>query len=219
MRKILKKKLQALYPLAVFLIFCFPARGVIQYRPVGSLERHEIAGGWAVAKPLEGVFSSSQNKAFFLDYSLYFPEVTALLPQPWQKIGAPGFALGGAFFRQGGALCPEGGKTPFFGSFGFKVRVSYFEKILPFMEYGLSRAGCAVFDFDKKPEYAPAPVKVKTYFSIGLNLSLKIIDRKSVYNLDQDYGLNDIGVRAQCRRYYRTNQPVFICSAGLSLLF
>ena len=205
-----KQKIRAFYLTAALLVFCFPSRGVIQYRPVSSLERHEIAGG------------GGANKTLFLDYSLYFPEITAILSEPWKRIGVVGLSAGGTLLPKDNRHCGAGAggkKTPLFAHVGFKVRVSYFEKILPFMEYGLSRAGCVMFDQNKDPKYFPALRKTQTYFSLGLNLSFKIIDRKSIYSLDQDYGLNDMGIRAQCRWYYGTKEPVFICSAGLSLLF
>lgn len=232
------------FHIVISLFLCFPSWGVIQYRPIGSPERHEIAGGWTFGDPFhnftdddkvsllpaqkDGSSSPSlaNKRAYFLNYSLYFPEVTALLPKPWNKVGSSGFSTGARLFQKGEGFCTEKGQSPLFTHLGLKAKFSYFEEITPFLEYGLGWLGCAQnlkLDKDKPFKYTPTSTKIKTYIAIGLNLSFKILDRKSIYSLDQDYGFNDMGIQGQCRWYHGTmnekKNSLFMCEAGLSLLF
>ena len=230
------------FHIVISLFLCFPSWGIIQHRPIGSPERHEIAGGWTLGDPFvdddKVILTPNQKngnpspnpvagkRAYFLNYSLYFPEVTALLPKPWNKIGAPGLSLGARLFQKGGELCIEQEQQSLFTHLGLKARFSYFEKVIPFVEYGLGWLGCVQnlkLDKDKPFKYTPTSTTMKTYAAIGLNLSFKILDRKSIYSLDQDYGFNDMGIHGQCRWYHGTmnekKTSVFMCEAGLSLLF
>ena len=234
-----------LFNTVILCLFCFPSWGTIQYRPIGSPERHEIVGGWTLEDPFRNfadddkiILSPAQEngnslnslaaskRAYFLNYSLYFPEATTLFPKPWDKIGAPGLSLGARLFQKGGELCAEKESYPLFTHLGLKARFPYFEEVIPFVEYGMGWLGCVhnlKLEKNKSFKYSPTLTKIKTYIAVGLNLSFKILDRKSIYSLDQDYGFNDMGIQGQCRWYHGTmdekKNSIFMCEAGLSLLF
>ena len=206
-------------------VILFPAQGAVQYRPIGSPERHEITLG----RSFENPFSSrktrlSKQPGYFLSYDLYLPEINSLLlPEKWRRIGYMGFTVSGSLYqnKKTDSLC--GGKKLIWPArAGIKIKMSHFEMAAPFVEYGLSRVGCV----GKKSKFNEIlksvknnPLKLKTYFSIGLNMSFKILDRKSIYTLDQDYGLNDMGIRGQCQWHRGSKSSVFVCTAGFSLLF
>ena len=203
-------------------VLCLPTWGMIQYKPISSIERHEIAIGWAFKTPIQNF--ASRYRADSLNYSLYFPEVTALLPEPWSNVGAPGLNLGAKLFNKEAKLfCTKEKEQTLFTYLGLKARFSYFETLIPFVEYGMGWMNCIQnLTFDKEAEtfkHSPGPIKVKAYFALGLNLSFKILDKKSLYNLDQDYGLNDIGIQGQCRWYKGTDKVLTLCELGLSVLF
>lgn len=210
------------FTLVLLSLLYFPAWGMIQYKPISSIERHEIAIGWAFKTPIKKF--ASRYRATSLNYSLYFPELTALLPEPWSNIGAPGLSLGAKIFKEGAKLlCTKEKEEALFTHLGLKARFPYFETLIPFVEYGMGWMNCIQnLTLDKEAEtfkHFPGPIKVKAYFALGLNLSLKILDKKSLYNLDQDYGLNDIGIQGQCRWYKGTEKVLTLCELGLSVLF
>ena len=205
----------------LLLSFSFPSQGNIQYKPISSPERHEFTGGFAFKTPLPNF--ASRHRALSLNYSLYFPEVTALLPEPWNHIGAPGLNLGATLFKVGYKLCTQEKEQPLFTHLGLKAKISYFETIIPFAEYGMGWMSCIQnLTLNKEAEvfkHSQGPLKVKTYFALGLNLSFKILDKKSMYSLDQDYGLNDIALQGQCRWYQGAEKTLTLCELGLSVLF
>ncbi|MCY4512631.1 MAG: hypothetical protein OXB86_02965 [Bdellovibrionales bacterium] len=200
----------------------FPSWGDIQYKPISSPERHEFTGSFAFKTPIQNF--ASRHRALSLNYSLYFPEITAaLLPEPWSHIGAPGLSLGATLFKVGHEFCTQEKEHPLFTHLGFKAKFSYFEAIIPFAEYGMGWMSCIKnLTLDKEAEvfrHSPGPMKLKTYFALGLNLSFKILDKKSMYSLDRDYGLNDIALQGQCRWYQGTEKTLTLCEIGLSVLF
>ena len=61
------------------------------------------------------------------------------------------------------------------------------------------------------------------YVSLGLNFSLKLFDRKAIYNLDEDYGINDVGIQTKCTLLLgedisSSDNSSWLCQAGFSLL-
>ena len=210
-----------LFTFFILSLLCFPSWGLIQYKPISSPERHEITVGWSFKKPIPNF--ASQHRAFLLNYSLYFPEITALLPKPWNDIGAPGLSLGARLFKKGHSLCNNEKDQPLFTHLGFKTKISYLETVIPFAEYGMGWMSCVQnLTLDRSAETfkrSSGPIKIKSYLALGLNLSLKILNKKTIYSLDQDYGLNDIGVQAQCRWYRGARKTLTLCEVGLSVLF
>ena len=186
--------------------------GQAQYQPVSSLERHELA--------IDFPFSLKSWKGFSaLKYTVYFPEIFALAPSPYNQIFTPGLQAGilhtlgpnqtGKNYGHCGAK-----KTLPPYHIGFKGKISYFELLRPFFELGFTQSLC----------YAPKTSKIKLshYVSFGLFLSLKTLDSSSIYSLDQDYGINDLGLKTECLRYYseQNKEKSFpFCQFGFQISF
>ena len=95
--------------------------------------------------------------------------------------------------------------------------MTYWEKVQPFVGISLMKVFCqksfgSFKESSKKTEYI---------FPFGLSVSLKAIDSRSVYSLDEDYGLNDLSLLVRCFRAKIKNKSKsrFICEAGLEALF
>lgn len=213
--------------LCFFFLYLFSTLswGQMQYAPLASVERHELSSGFSVSiKNWQENPSSKIFPVFFLKYTLYFPEISSYVPKPYQKIFIPGFTAGANLFRsqkQGknyGICKTDEGIYPSTYYLGLKGKMAYFEFLQPFAEFGLARSSCYSKNFSK---FFKAKRKLSHYFSYGFFLSLKILDRMSIYTLDQDHGINDVGVKTECLYHPKTekNKSLSFCQFGLQLSF
>ena len=211
------KKTLFLFSLCFFPLFLWSD---LQYKPLSSFERHELSSGFSPSSKN----SKEAAHSFFLKYSFYLPEIENFLPEPYQKIFLPGFHAGINLFRRTAgkkqALCKTSPGT--YSSayhFGLKGKITYFEYVQPFTEWGLARSLCHTKYFSR---IHSVKTKLSQYFSYGLFASFKILDRESIYSMDQSYGINDFGLRAECLYYYPKSEKTGsfnFCQFGLQLSF
>ena len=210
--------------LFLFCLCCFssPSWSDIQYKPLSSAERHELSSGFSTKDWQKKLLKNLP--AVFLKYTFYFPETEDLLPESYKKIFIPGLSTG-AFLRawdkgKNYGICKvNAGIHSVAYHLGLKGKSSYFEFLQPFGEFGLARSFCYAKNSSKNPK---ANLKLSHYFSYGFSLSLKILDKTSIYVLDQDYGINDIGIKTECLHYYtkdKTNKIFSFCQLGLQISF
>ena len=198
--------------------------GQIQYNPLSSAERHELSSGFSVSKK-NGQKSLISLPVFFLKYGLYFPEIESVLTEPYKKAFIPGLQMGINLFQaqqivKNYKICGTGSNilsAAYY--FGIKGKSSYFEALQPFAELGLARSFCYTKNFSK---ISTAKIKLRHYLSYGIFFSLKIFDKAPVYALDQDYGINDLGIKMECLHYYSkktTDKSINFCQFGLQMSF
>ena len=209
--------------LCVFFFLYSPlSLGLIQYRPIHSPEKHELSLGIIVKHSKNTALSYDSH---FFNYGRYFSEINSLLPKPWNNIFLLGLSLGAKILKNSSYQNSCSSEShPFFYHAGGKFKLSYFEILRPFVEYGWVQAACVknlTLDSSLKDfEYSKGTLQLKQYFALGLDLSFKFLDKKSIYSLDQDYGLNDIGMRGQCFKYLQKDKTSFLsCEIGLNFLF
>lgn len=214
------------YLFLFFLCFSPLSWGQMQHKPLSSVERHEVSSGVSISiknwqeNPLSNIFP-----VFFLKYVFYFPEVSDYFPKSYERIFIPGLVAGANLFRSQSKgknykICKMNeGIYPSTYYLGLKGKSAYLEFLQPFAEVGLARSSCYSKNFSK---FAKAKKKLNHYFAYGVFLSLKILDRTSIYSLDQDYGINDVGIKAECLHYYPKNEEdksFNFCQFGLQISF
>lgn len=222
------------YLLRTLLCICFLWPLVsfgMQYRVQGSPERHEIALG-VLGYPIT-TKSVPKKEGFFLDYSFYFNEVHKFSQNRFKSYGQIGIEVGANSFDNKALgnikdVCANQNQHPLWLYAGSKLRVSYLENIIPFLGYGWAIPKCSSKlsrpQELKSLKVNPSSSSLNRYFSVGLNISLKLFDKASVYVLDEDYGINDTGIHLKCmlfsakQKNSNSDQP-WLCQAGLSLLF
>ncbi len=212
-------KIKKLFVLFYLILLPLPLWAETQYKPQSSFERHEFSFGSSIS------LTSKPKKALsvpFLKYTLYVPEISNLLVEPYNKIFTPGLSAGANLFlskdrSKNYGICESEEVYPLVYHLGLKVKVPYFEFFQPFAESGLARSSC----YSKNIKVFKSQKKLSYYLSYGLFLSLKILDRVAVYTLDQDYGINDVGVKAECLRYYpKDKEKSFnFCQFGFQFSF
>ena len=191
----------------------------IQYRPISSVEKHELSSGFGFS--IKKWRESFKNK-FFLNYVFYFPELSRFYFPDLNRIFIPGLQAGVNFFKtqKNYGICPSR-KDIYSSAYhtGLKGKSAYFEWGQPFVGIGLLKTFCYAKNFSKN--FSPKS-RLSYYISYGLLLSLKILDRSSIYAMDQDYGINDLGVKLEClHNYYKDkkNKPFYFCQLGLQISF
>lgn len=205
-----------------FFLFVFVniSWGEIQYKPLFSMERHELSSGLSVNIKKWHKDQTEKFPIFFLKYSLYFPEVGQFFPDTYKHLFIPGLQTGFNLFKtkQKYDLCETGpGILPFTYHYGLKGKSAYFEFFQPFAEWGWAQSLCYSKNLSTTVK---TKIKLRYYFSYGVFLSLKVLDRHSMYALDQDYGINDVGLRIECLHYdTTTNSSLQFCQIGLQLSF
>ena len=205
--------------------FPFLLWGQIQHKPLSSPERHELSAGLSISKKSWTENLLRKSPAFFLEYALYFPEILNSIPEPYNKLFRPGLSAGVNFFKSKNEekyrFCETTSKKPNSSAYhlGLKGKIPYFEFFQPFAEWGLARSFC---HSEKFSHLFKAKKKLKSYFSYGFILSLKILDKISIYTLDQDYGINDIGIKTECKHYQpkdKADKSFSLCQFGLQISF
>ena len=211
----------------LFLFWAVPSLANIQYKPISSVER----SGFYFGGTLENKFVT-EEESFFSGYSFkydfFIPEINNLVGENYRDIFKFSLGVGSHFFKakykNNKSLC-ESSKQPqallYYG--GLKGILAYFEYFTPFVEFGLVRSHCFSYDqAAKKLSFSKASQEMKSYLSFGLFLSFKMLDRVSIYSLDRDYGINDVGVTSRCSWFYKkevkTKSPrkLAFCEVGLS---
>ena len=198
--------------------------GQIQYKPLSSPQRHEFAGGFSIStKNWQWKKDFSKNlPSSFLKYAFYFPEIKAFLPESYKEIFIPSLSFGVNILKRdlleekNYEICEKSTSIHAFAyHLGLKGTIPYFEFLQPFAELGLARSFCS-------PKNSEIKRKLKHYFSYGFFLSLKTVDSEAIYSLDQDYGINDVGIKTECLHYYSKNKkdkPFNFCQFGLQFSF
>ena len=234
--------MKTIFKVLLSLIFFTPlfSVGELQYRVEGSQERHEIAGG-LFNYPVTKNYVPKSTSGAYLDYSFYFPEIHDLLDNQFKTYGQLGFtgkvyafsnANGEIQDVEAEGLCVSGSDYPAVFLFGTKARISYLEYFNPSIEYGWTFIHCgSKLDVKNLKSFNLKSIdsSLNRYISIGLDVSLKLFDRASVYALDEDYGINDIGFNFKCtllsgnveaeEKDAKVQNKPWICQVGLSLLF
>ncbi len=190
--------------------------GQMQYSPLSSAERHALSFAAPIKNDPQKSWTENLS-TFVLKYGLYFPEIEAAWPDFHKKAIAPSLQLGILLRGKNNEIC-EKGQNIKSGAYhlGLRGKNSYFSYLQPFVEAGLARSFC---HGKKISSFRASRVKLSHYFSYGLLLSLKIFDRAAIYSLDQDYGVNDIGITAECRHYYPKIKGHSFCQLGLQMSF
>ena len=176
----------------IFLLFLFPLFSWgIQYQPTSSVKRHEISLNFDLRLSKEkNLWKKFSSKS--LTWTVLIPEFNDFIPSPYKNIFTPGVDLGFLFFDEKNKntdVCPVD-KEGYQGAWHLGVlgKIDYFEPVKFFGSLGLTRGNCVkkkdLFDVSLKQE-------LSHYLSYGMFFSLKLLDKSSVYALDQDYGVND----------------------------
>jgi len=191
------------------IFFSFYSWGEIQYKPLSSIERHEVSFGYSVAikdwknkKTLE-----KKLPVVSLNYSLYFPEISHwIFPDNFKNllilsVSGTGNKLRGQ--KTYGICGTNTDRQSSMAQFGFKIKSALLETFQPFVEWGWAKPFCHSKNFSEfdKPE-----IQFKSYLSYGFFVSFKLIDRHSIYALDQDYGVNDLGLKMECLQYNKKTE-------------
>lgn len=165
-----------------------------------------------------GPFEEGKNpfsiKGLFLTYNYYFTNLW--LPEKYK-----GYLLGGLELKAGldrrdsGCAGYQSRSLPL--QAGVKLRLVYWEKVQPFVGVGWMKAFCQK-DFKI---FKSSSAKPQYIFPFGVSMSLKILDSAAVYSLDEDYGLNDLSLLAQCFRIktQKESKARLVCEVGLEALF
>lgn len=226
-----KEKIKKFYlakPFFIFSVVFFSqfVWSTIQYKPLSSNERHELSFGFSVSKDnwRDNLLLKNLPSGFFI-YTAYLSEIpSAFIGKPYSDIFIPGFQVGTNVFRKKnpdvdyGLCSADKASHSFAYHFGLKGKSAYFESLQPFVGWGLARSFC----LQKLSKISKSKMQLGQYVSYGLNLSLKILDKDSIYTLDQEYGINDIGLNLGCIHYYpkkTENKSFQICQVGLLLSF
>ena len=199
------------------LFICELVFGSIQHKPITSSLHHGLSSGF--------VFELSEEKRLFsrkgggiLNYTYYLSFWDKWLPEKYQGYLNWGLKAGaGAFFNSPGFCREDPYYKPLLLQGGVQLRGVYWEYFQPFAEVSLSHLFC----YRKLKDTHPSSEKLRALFSFGASVSLKIFDRRAIYSLDEDYGLNDLAFTVQCLQVRKISESEgrLICLAGLEALF
>lgn len=147
-----------------------------------------------------------------------------VLPEPYEQVFRPGIQLGlnRSFPKELGAnggICDNSNLHPSVYHFGLKGKIPYFEALQPFSELGVARFFC---HSEKYSRLSKSKTQLSHYVSYGLSLSLKVLDKLSIYALDQDYGINDLGITLECLHHYpkkTKKKTINFCQFGFQVSF
>ena len=199
-----------------------PVFGETQYKPTASSLNHNVSFGMSFepdSGKIENPFSGKGGG--FLNY-YYFPPWDKWLEEKYLGYVLLGFGGGIEQFFHSPGLCSKGLRNkPLIARGGLHLRGVFWEYFQPFIGGGVSQMFC--HDSLKNIGLGSKKIKLSPYMSLGLAISLKVLDRASIYNLDEDYGLNDLSFVSQCLQVEIPNKSkskgIFICQLGLEVLF
>ena len=184
----------------------------VQYEPFASPERHELSFSLFSYKPFSKKIVISP---YSFAYALYITELDQFLPEKTRKIFALGLSAGLSFFKSkadGGTerICHSDSSSSLAWRTGLKAKIRYFF-LQPFAEFGFADSDCRQKGVEKRFE---------SQFSFGFSLSLKVLDPSAIYSLDQDYGINDVGLLTECLNYQVSGPDLdLFCQIGLQVSF
>ena len=192
--------------------------GEVQYKPIASSLNHGVSTGMALELPSGKKRFFSKN-GVFLNYTYYFSSWDKWLPEKYQGYLNWGLSGGADFFFYSRNLCGSQSyqNRPLLIQGNLQARIVYWERIQPFAGVGISRLLC----HENLKRIEPSSVKLKQMLFFGISLSLKSLDRRAIYSLDEDYGLNDMALVFQCLQIKKTSESKnrFVCQVGLEVLF
>ena len=211
--------------LSVFSLSLFADR---QYRPVASLERHQLSFG-VFTYPFKLNQLVNSHPSYFLEHQVYLPEIHKLLKYKYKDYGQVSL-VGGVHLlnlknNSFTDMCPhKNRKQPLFVHAGLQLRRTFFEVLSSAFGYGWQVPLCSSelsWTRIQSLRLQSSPAQFRQYVSVGLDLSLKIFDKASLYNLDGDYGLNDIESQIKCSLLFKNKslESAWLCQMGLSLFF
>ena len=204
------------------LFFCFfvfqSASGEVKHKPITSPLNHGVSGSLVFEPPFsdrEKLLGSDIGAS--LNYAYYFSSWDKFLPKNYRGYLNWGLEGGIKLFRRNKALCSRDNPLPTFAYGGAQMRVIYWDIFQPFMGFGFHHAFCRK---NLKTIYY-STTKWKPSFSFGFSISLKLLESAAVYNLDADYGLNDLSLFTRCFQMKKSSELKgrFICQFGLEALF
>lgn len=203
---------------------CFSTSGAlaeIQYKPLSSQQKQEISSGFSLFRNNLNLEQLESPPAFFIKYSFYIPELSEMFLDSYKDFFIPALQAGIHVFRNTSGikaynLCDSTQTSHSLAyHIGLKGKIAYFDLFQPYAELAWAKNFCS-----KKFSTINSPQKkLKHYFSYGALLSLKIFDKESIYELDQDYGINDIGLQMSCSHYSPENRTINLCELGLHISF
>ena len=222
--------MRAFLILFMSLFFSLPAVSEVQYTPSPSLEKHGLfIGGIFDNNFLKSIKSTKDIKlpqSWLLSYDLYFPEIneTLLEDSPYKNFFKVGLSFGAHAYDKGHSsafkFCDS---KRFLGyNVGAKASFDYLEYFRPFVEAGLSRSNCVQYNNLQDFNFSDSTKNTKAYYSIGALLSFKVFHRASMYGLDQDYGINDVGFFAKCSWFSfqeKDEDALKTCTLGINFVF
>lgn len=179
-----------------------------QYKPFSSLQRHEISLGDTFNKGfldrIEGIGTFKDPDGLFLEYGFLLRELNQYIPKPYQNIFVLSLNAGvsvldkeyGKNYDEQPSFCEDAQSLIYNGA--LKGKLDYFEYIKFFAEWGLTKSSCIDYTDLKNFKFKPASKATEYYYSVGGFLSFKVLNKTSIYSLDRDYGINDMGLLAKC---------------------
>ncbi len=208
----------------LLLVWSVPSLAEVQYKPLFSTERNNFYFGGVLNDNLtnkENLFVGSSLK-----YDLFILEINNIVAKPYRDFFKFSLGMGGHFLDETykGFQC-ESSNFPetFIYHGGLKGTLTYFEILVPFFEFGLSRTACFNSEQGKRDVNWASNIDLKYHMSFGFFLSFKILDKMAIYSLDRDYGINDIGLVGQCSWFYKEevakikrDRELTFCEVGLS---
>lgn len=201
--------------------------GVIQYKPIASDEKSSLYLGTLVNKDFQN-WEESFSTGYSFKYHFLIPKQDRLLPKPLRDFLKVSLGVGGDLFKEaysvGDLQCSSlSSLQTLISSAGVKVALPFIAEVVPFVELGMSRSDCLDYDeTEKKVDFEKSSMSLGLYKSVGVFLSLKLLEKVAVYGLDRDYGINDVGILAQCSWVTQKEAPsspknISYCELGLSL--
>ena len=191
--------------------------GATQYQPIASSDNSEIS--WNINL----LQQKTEPKTMSVNYTFYINEINQkIFSENLKKALYLGVTFGGKIFQKNtSSLCENA--SLFLTHMGGRARLNMVEFFKPFFEFGYTKESCiAHFGLSKITEakwQAVSSYSASRYLAAGLVVSFKILDRVALYNLDQDYGINDIGFNGRCVNYLDKPESDWSCEAGLLLAF
>lgn len=202
-----------------FLFFVFnSAFGEIRHKPIASSLNHSVSGGLVFEPPFpnrEKLLGS--RTGISLNYTYYFSSWDNLLPKNYRGYLNWGLEGGIKLIRSNKALCSLDTPLPVFLWGGAQVRIRYWESFQPFMGFGFNHAFC----HRNLKTIHSSSTKLDPSFSFGFSMSLKFLEPTAIYNLDADYGLNDLSLFTRCFQIKTSSESKgrFVCQLGMEALF
>ena len=199
-------------------LFIFnPSFANTQHKPLTSPLNSAVSTGFIFEPSVGKKPFFSKKGGVFLNYTYYFSSWDNRLPKKYQGYLDWGLRGGTGFFFPSRNFCTDTPyHKPLLAQAGVQLRVVHWEYFQPFVGGDLNHLFCY-----RKLKDVQSSMKLDYGFSFGFSLSLKVLDRSAIYSLDEDYGLNDLVLAAQCFHLKKVSDSDkrIICQVGLEALF